>query len=121
MSPMLTGRSVAAGLLAGSLLLGPAGTAAADRYHAVDEGPTALEMTADLMVTRPLHLTATGLGAAVFLVSLPFSALGGNVDEAAEQLVAGPARATFKRCLGCTEADQARQEGTAPPQGMSPR
>jgi len=37
----------------------------------------------------------------VYLVSLPFSLLGGNAEEAGEVLVMGPARATFVRCLGC--------------------
>ena len=114
MSSTLSRRSLVTAVLAAGLLLGSASVAATDRYDAVDEGPTALEMTADLLVARPLQLTATGLGAAVFLVSLPFSMLGGNVDQAAEQLVAGPARATFQRCLGCTEADQARQQRPPP-------
>jgi hypothetical protein len=42
------------------------------------------------------------VGGAVWLVSLPFSLLGGNADEAGEVLVMGPAKATFVRCLGCT-------------------
>ena len=46
-------------------------------------------------------LVATVLGTATFLVSLPFSAAGGNVGEAAEHLVMKPAKATFVRCLGC--------------------
>ena len=63
------------------------------------------EMVADAVIARPIGLVATGLGLAVFVVSLPFSALGGNVDESAELLVAGPARATFQRCLGCRQTN----------------
>ena len=63
--------------------------------------PTGEEMVADMLVARPLGLVGTLLGTAAFIVSLPFSLLGGNVDKAAEQLVVGPGRETFVRCLGC--------------------
>ena len=62
-------------------------------------GPGA--MTADLLIARPFGMAVAVLGAATFVVSLPFSALGGNVDDAAENLVVEPARAAFIRCLGC--------------------
>ena len=60
----------------------------------------------DMIVARPVGIVVTGIGAVLFAVSLPFSALGGNIDEAAEALVVNPARETFTRCLGCTSADQ---------------
>lgn len=69
----------------------------------VTERPSGLEMTADVVVVRPLTLAATVLGAGLFVVSLPFSALGGNAGEAAETLVGVPFKATFMRCLGCSE------------------
>jgi len=87
---------LAAAVAAGCLLLGPVGSFAAP----ADE-PSAGEMTADMIVARPLGLVATVLGTATFVVSLPFSALGGNVGEAADALVVGPGKATFVRCLGC--------------------
>lgn len=68
--------------------------------------PTSGEMVADALVARPLYAAATVFGAAVFLVSLPFSALGGNVDEAASELVTGPAHGLLTRCLGCTQTVQ---------------
>jgi hypothetical protein len=71
----------------------------------VDE-PTGASMVADALVARPLYAAATAFGAAVFLVTLPFSALGGNVDEAANELVAGPAHGLLTRCLGCTQPVQ---------------
>ncbi|WP_417568270.1 hypothetical protein [Marinobacter sp.] len=70
--------------------------------RAVDEQPSALAMTGDAIFARPVLLATTIVGSAVYLVSLPFSLLGGNADEAGEVLVMGPARATFVRCLGCT-------------------
>ena len=70
--------------------------------RAVDESPSALAMTTDAVILRPVLLATTIVGTAVYLVSLPFSALGGNAGEAGEVLVVGPAKATFVRCLGCT-------------------
>ena len=60
----------------------------------------------DVIVARPLGVVVTGIGAVLFAVSLPFSALGGNVSEAADALVVKPAKETFTRCLGCTSSEQ---------------
>jgi hypothetical protein len=68
----------------------------------VEEEPTALAMTGDLLIVRPLMLVATVVGSAAYVVSLPFSLAGGNADQAAQTLVVEPARTTFVRCLGCT-------------------
>jgi len=68
---------------------------------AVDEQPDPYAMVADLVVARPLGVVLTAGGVAVWLVSLPFTLLSGSVNEAAETLIAGPAEATFVRCLGC--------------------
>lgn len=72
--------------------------------RAVDESPSALAMTGDAVFIRPVLLATTVVGSAVYLVSLPFSLLGGNAKEAGEVLVVGPAKATFVRCLGCTNS-----------------
>jgi hypothetical protein len=74
---------------------------AALRYAEFEEETRYFAMIGDLFVARPLLLAATGLGTGIFLISLPFSALGGNVKEAASTLVGNPARHTFRRCLGC--------------------
>lgn len=65
--------------------------------------PTAEEMILDGLVYRPLSLVGTLVGTGVFVVTLPFSLLGGNVEEAGETLVVEPARDTFTRCLGCID------------------
>jgi len=83
--------------------------------QAVDDSPSALAMTGDALFVRPLLLATTLVGGAVYLVSLPFSALGGNAAEAGEVLVLGPARATFVRCLGCTRTGR-RQETVKQPE-----
>ena len=57
-------------------------------------------MAADVALARPVGAVATVAGFALFLVSSPFSALGGNSQEAWESLVVSPANYTFKRPLG---------------------
>ena len=70
--------------------------------NTVDEVPTPLAMTGDAIFVRPVMMAVTVLGAAVFIVSSPFAALGGNIGESFDQLVANPFETTFVRCLGCT-------------------
>jgi len=71
-------------------------------YEADPHGPSGIDMAADLLIGRPVLLATTIVGSAIWLVALPFSALGGNVEETTQTLVVGPARATFVRCLGCS-------------------
>lgn len=68
------------------------------------EAPKAYSMIGDLLIARPLLIGATVIGAAAFVVSLPFTALGGNVGEAGQALVVEPGREAFVRCLGCTSS-----------------
>lgn len=70
--------------------------------NTVTETPTAFAMTGDALFVRPLMFVTTLLGAGVFIVSSPFSALGGNIGESFEVLVEGPFETTFVRCLGCS-------------------
>lgn len=84
--------------IAASLVLAQPVAAAEAGYEATP--PSAAAMVVDLVVVRPLGLAATVLGAGFFVVSLPFSLLGWNVDEAASRLVAEPAEFTFLRPLG---------------------
>lgn len=84
-----------------SLLMSPlyilAGTVEKEQRK-VQNSPAA--MAIDLVILRPLGLVATLGGTLVFMVSSPFSALGGNLDEAWNSLVVTPAEYTFKRPLG---------------------
>ena len=57
------------------------------------------KMASELIV-RPLGIVATVGGAAIFVLTLPFSALGGNTEAAHEYLVEDPFNFTFKRPLG---------------------
>lgn len=85
------------------LLHGPvAGVARADQTRQPTFEP-AEAMVVDAVVLRPLGLAATVLGAGVFVISLPFTLPSGSVGDAAEELVAKPARYTFQRPLGQIE------------------
>ncbi len=70
-------------------------------WAGTEREPEAVGMIIDGLVVRPISLVATVVGAVAFVITLPFSALGVNVDEAGEKLVVRPAAYTFSRCLGC--------------------
>ncbi len=67
----------------------------------VVEKPTAMAMAGDAVIARPFLLAITVIGSGLFVATLPFSLLGGNVGEAANVLILAPAESTFVRCLGC--------------------
>lgn len=78
---------------------GPACTRTCGKDVSLDE-PTPGNTFLDALIYRPLGLVAVPVGAVLFVVSLPFSALGGNVSKAFDNLVIYPARYTFCRPLG---------------------
>lgn len=87
-------------LISGLVML-PFGTLAATADgNQVPEKNSPEAMTTDFILVRPLGLVATLCGSVIFLVSSPFSAMGGNTQEAWDALVAEPAAFTFKRPLG---------------------
>ena len=100
----ITARKLASYLLAGLLLVTAASlpVAANAETHEEEyvETPSGAEMIIDAVVVRPLSLVGTVIGVVFFVVTLPFSALGGNVGEAADTLVVEPATYTFVRPLG---------------------
>ncbi|MCE0734134.1 hypothetical protein LWH48_15315 [Halomonas sp. G15] len=82
-------------------------TPAVAQEQRAEAQPSGGAMIADAVIARPLLAAATVGGTAVFLVTLPFTALGGGVDTAAETLIKTPAEAAFRRCLGCTVSRRA--------------
>lgn len=62
--------------------------------------PSAESMTADILLIRPASIVGTAIGVCVYIISIPFSALGGNMEQASQALVAKPAQYTFSRPLG---------------------
>jgi len=87
-------------LIIATLVLIPFATAAAADKQMAKDDISAGAMAADLFFLRPVGLVAMVFGTAVFIVSLPFSALGGNAGQAGKKLVVEPANYTFKRQLG---------------------
>ena len=90
-------------LLAFALALGSlsvtTAASAAESWN-FDTKPTTGYIILDLFVMRPLTLVGTVAGATTFVVSLPFTALGDNIEETAETLVVEPFQYTFLRPLG---------------------
>lgn len=87
-------------LVVAALVLVPMGATALaqDPVQAIE--PSGESMAVDLLVVRPLGILSVVAGTAVYLVSLPFSAMGGNMDKAGEKLVKEPAKFAFARKLG---------------------
>jgi len=81
--------------------------------EAVDESPNEWAMVGDLLVARPIGVVMTVGGAAVWLVSLPFTLLAGHAGEAADTLIAGPVESTFMRCLGCRKPGYTNKDAEA--------
>jgi len=74
-------------------------SALAQEYFETKE-PGGGAMMYDLVVVRPIGMVATAVGSVFWLIGLPFSAAGGNVDAATEKLIKEPAKYTFDRPLG---------------------
>ena len=87
-------------LLIAAMIFIPFGTSALAQDMDIDNENTAEAMAADFLVVRPLGIVASVVGTAIFIVSLPFSALGGNTEIACQKLVEDPVKFTFKRPLG---------------------
>jgi ABC-type sulfate transport system permease component len=87
--------SISSLLLSGSVV-----AAGCDTDYLQGEKPIPGVMLVDAVVVRPLTLVASVAGAALWVVSLPFTLLGGNTAEAGDVLVRDPLCYTFKRPLG---------------------
>jgi len=57
-------------------------------------------MVADFLILRPVGIIGLVAGYTFFVLSSPFSALGGNIGTAWNQMVVAPAKFTFERPLG---------------------
>ena len=79
----------------------------------IDEPPTPAAMIGDIMV-RPIMVVVTVIGAGLYLGTLPLTLLGGNAGQAGDVLVVKPFKATFLRCLGCTDSNSEAFGGSQP-------
>ena len=86
-------------LLAVSLSLAPLHTSAGSIEQDIGK-PTVGNTFIDAVVYRPVGLIAIPTGAILFVLTIPFSALGGNVGQSFDNLVGTPAKYTFVRPLG---------------------
>jgi hypothetical protein len=75
-----------------------------------EETPSVGAMVADTLLVRPLYFIISQAGAVLYSVTLPFTLMGGNSDEAAEAMVVTPLQAAFVRCLGCGKTNYAVSE-----------
>ncbi len=78
--------------------------AAAIEIDETDFGPSYGTIVADTVVGKPLQLVTAVAGTALYIVSLPFSLIGGNAAQAQQKLFVEPWDA-MGRCLGCTVAE----------------
>jgi hypothetical protein len=82
-----------------SLIVAPLNVMAAENLNNPKE-IHAGAMAADALVVRPFGIVSVVGGFALFVVSSPFSALGGNIGRAWNAMVVKPAKFTFTRPLG---------------------
>lgn len=68
--------------------------------YASDEEVDSFNIVMDAALVRPLGLVSIAVGASLFILSLPFTAIGGDMDKAARVLVREPIDYTFRRPLG---------------------
>ncbi len=87
-----------------------AGSLAAEDREQAGREPTASEMLADAAIARPIGLLGTIIGAAAFVVTLPFTLPSGSVRKAAHNFVESPYAYTFKRPLGQFDDCDARPD-----------
>lgn len=67
-------------------------------------GPSYETMVVDTVAGKPLQLINAVAGTIAYVVSLPFSLIGGNAEQAQQKLFVEPWDA-MARCLGCTVAE----------------
>ena len=81
-----------------NIVLAP--SAYARDYISDNESPSGGEMLLDATAVRLPMTAVTIFGAALFVVTLPFTALGGNIEDAGSTLVVEPFKYAWLRPLG---------------------
>ena len=83
-----------------SIVFIPFGMSALAGSSNANDDITAGAMAADVLFVRPLGIVSVVVCAAVYIVALPFAAMGGNVNEVTQQMIVKPVKFTFKRPIG---------------------
>ena len=99
-------RSLAMVVIAAAVLLAPMAQPvmaqsmlrSSTTQYAVEPSPES--MTADGLVLRPAGIVGSAIGIGVWVVTLPWSILGQNVNQATNELIEEPLKYTFTRPLG---------------------
>jgi len=71
-----------------------------NQYSKPFDEENAAAMAADLFFLRPLGNIAIAAGTKVFIISMPYSVLGGNFKRSVRKLVVEPFKFTWIRPLG---------------------
>ena len=87
-------------LVVAALIAVPFGQAALAQFRPDAQEPDAMAMMVDVFPVRALSFCGMVIGTAFFLLTIPVSYIAGNYEEAAEKMIAEPARYTFTRPLG---------------------
>jgi phosphatidylglycerophosphatase A len=93
-------KKIAALLIIAAMLTITTGSEVLARTETEQDKPDAGAMVADSVLLRPLGVVTLIAGFTFFVISSPFSALGGNIHTAWDKMVVDPARFTFARPLG---------------------
>ncbi len=86
-------------VLISSLIFAPCLTSAQDLEREISKS-TVGNTFLDAVIYRPVGLIAIPVGAVLFVITIPFSAISSSVGTSFEKLVAQPAKYTFVRPLG---------------------
>ncbi|MEE9910510.1 MAG: hypothetical protein K4571_02200 [Deltaproteobacteria bacterium] len=62
--------------------------------------PTAETIIPDVLLARPMGLTAMVLGSVIFIIALPVAIPSGSVKKVGQRLVVDPVEFTFVRPIG---------------------
>ena len=95
-------KSITFSMLALSLAAGPTASWAADYQGTMGRADfdNSDDMVLDTLVVRPLMLATTIVGIGLWVVSLPFSIPGGNVNEVGKVFIYDTGQYTFGRPIG---------------------
>ena len=97
---MIRNKRVMAATMSMVMALGVFSSSAGVARDLYSDEPTTGEMLADAVVARPLTLLASVVGAAAWVVTLPFTLPSGSAGDAGKAWVVDPLGYTFVRPLG---------------------
>jgi hypothetical protein len=95
-------RNFIVGLIVVALCLSPVSALAVDdsEIYVFKRQPQGDTMVGDALVVRPIGIACLAISSVVYVVALPFAALGGNTQQATQKMVKDPFNYTFRRPLG---------------------